>query len=82
MSTKNANKMLTSIGKGRSETAFVKSYQEEQNPEDLVEEGLGLALSSWAEWDGGKLMRVFASALEDSNFHTEAEAVREMEKNL
>lgn len=44
------------------------------------EEGLGIAISRWAEWDGLSIMRVFRSALEDANFHDEAGLVFEMLK--
>ena len=44
------------------------------------EEGLGIAISQWAKWDGLSIMRVFISALEDANFHTEAAAVSKMLK--
>jgi len=50
-------------------------------PENLEErkiEGLGLAISQWSEWGGRIIMEVFKAALEDANFHDEAEQVQEM----
>lgn len=55
---------------------FVADYVREDNKEERAEEGLGIAVSNWAEWDGLKIMRVFFSALEDANFHKEAALVQ------
>lgn len=56
-------------------TTIVEKYQTpdrlRQN-ENLV---LGIAISSWAEWDGLRIMEVFAEALSDANFHTESSEV-------
>ena len=39
-------------------------------------ESLGAALSCHFAWDGIAIMEVFASALEDANFHAECAVVR------
>jgi len=41
------------------------------NPADADDtEALGVLVSQWTEWDGAKIVEVFASALEDANYHT------------
>lgn len=66
---------LTQIAEAQAQKSFIKSYLETQTKERLNEEAMGLAISHWTKWDGYKIMRVFASALEDANFHTEAAVV-------
>ena len=46
------------------------------------EEGLGIRVAQWAEWSGDVILRVFRSALEDANFHTEAALVEKMLEKL
>ena len=38
-------------------------------------ETLGAEIAARCEYDGGKIMKMFAAALTDANFHTEAAAV-------
>lgn len=38
-------------------------------------EALGIAIASHFHWDGLAIMRTFAAALEDANFHTESAVV-------
>lgn len=52
--------------------SFVKTYQASD------EEAFGLLLSKYFQWDGGAILSVAGHALEDANFHTEAEVVREL----
>lgn len=57
----------------------------EELPVDCTEsdeERMGRALAEWAEWDGALLLRLAGHALEDANFHREAEVVRQMEAAL
>lgn len=37
------------------------------------EEALGILISQHFQWDGYAIIRTFAEALTDANFHTEAE---------
>jgi hypothetical protein len=69
---------LDKIGYDRFQEAFTDDYVAQTSKEDGIEEGLGLAISSWAEWTGEKILRVAIHALEDSNFHTEAEKIQEI----
>jgi len=61
---------------------FTPEYIREADKYERQEQGLGIAISQWSEWDGLKILRVFRSALEDSNFHTEAAQVEEMIKKV
>jgi hypothetical protein len=42
------------------------------------EDALGILIAHHFTWDGEAILRVFEAALEDANFHTEAEAVAAM----
>lgn len=57
---------------------FTAEYANTTDIETRKVEGLGIALSQWAEWDGLKLLKVLYAALEDSNFHTENESIQAM----
>jgi hypothetical protein len=39
------------------------------------DEALGILVSNHYEWDGIGIMRAFAAALEDANFHTNARMI-------
>lgn len=41
---------------------------------------LGIILSKYLEWNGIEILEASASALEDANFHREAEVVRSLSK--
>jgi hypothetical protein len=41
------------------------------------EDALGIAVAGWAQWDGGKIVETFLSALTDANYHALAATVRE-----
>ena len=62
--------------------AFASHYDDPETRTEREEEGLGIAVSKWTQWDGAKIMRVFFAALKDANFHTEAAAVGEMLEKL
>ena len=66
---------LTQIAEDQAQKSFVPHHLKSVPKEELHERALGIAISQWARWDGHKIMRVFASALEDANFHTEAAIV-------
>ena len=57
---------------------FMPDYVRQTPANQLKEEALGILVSQWTEWDGLAIMRVFFSALEDANFHSEAGLVLEM----
>jgi hypothetical protein len=69
---------LNKLALEQSNESFKKEYIASTDEDQLKEEGLGILISKWAEWDGSTIMRVFRSALEDSNFHDEAEQVDKM----
>jgi len=72
------SEQLSAIGEQTARTTFTADFQRRTSLEQLVEQGLGIALSRWSGWDGLKLLRVLYSALEDSNFHKAAEQVQEI----
>lgn len=45
---------------------------------DREEIALGLVLAKVTHFDGGAVLRIAAHALEDANFHTEAETLRKL----
>lgn len=49
---------------------------------DKIEDAdaLGIMVSSYLHWDGFAIIRAFASALEDANFHDELEIVKQQFK--
>jgi hypothetical protein len=49
---------------------------------DEGEELAGRKLARLTEWDGAALLRIMAHALEDANFHAEAQAALTMEAAL
>lgn len=46
-----------------------------------IEECVGIAISKYFEWDT-RIFLVFYEALDDANFHTEAEEVREIAERV
>ena len=56
--------------------SFVKTYKATD------EEAIGLLLSRFFKWDGACIMKAASYALEDSNFHTESDAIDEMVKKV
>ena len=74
------NRKIQGIADYMAQNSFVSSFIRDDNLEQRQEDGLGIAISQWSEWDGLKIMRVFASALEDANFHTECAQVLEWVK--
>ena len=68
--------------KAAIEECFTEKYKRETNLEKRKMEGLGICISQYCEWDGLSIMQIFASALDDSNFHEEAAKVEEWIKSL
>lgn len=69
---------LDKIGMDQAKESFVDSFLENNDKETLIEEGLGIVLSRWADYTGARILKVAMLALEDSNFHDEAEKIQEM----
>ena len=74
MNTVNA---LEKISKHESVRRFNESYCTADNLQQRKIDGLGCAIAHYAGWDGLQIMKIFAAALEDANFHGECEKVRE-----
>lgn len=53
------------------------SFRLEYQATATDEEALGIMVSQFFEWDGAAIMRTLAEALEDANFHSEVEKLRE-----
>lgn len=68
---------INALAKERASEAFTEEFQSTASEEALIEGGLAMSISKWSDYDGCKIMRVFADALEDANFHSEAKTVRE-----
>ena len=66
---------LSSVADEAAENVFSERGLQTMSLELRRQEGLGIRISQWAEYDGRVIMIVFAAALEDSNFHSEAEQV-------
>ena len=52
-------------------TAFTPEYRKKATDA----EALGLIIAWYFEWDGLKILETSREALEDANFHTEAEVI-------
>jgi Fe-S cluster assembly ATPase SufC len=68
---------IQKIAEQKAATAFTKDYIREDNLAEKQNEGLGMAIAGWAEWEGLKIMRVFKAALEDANYQECATDVQE-----
>ena len=75
--TQQHKQMIERVALEAAEQCFVPSHRRPDNLEERKLEGLGIRLSQWAGYDGLALMRIAYSALEDSNFHTEAGIIYE-----
>ena len=67
---------LTKIAKYQSVRVFDADFQNDENRKQRENDGLGCAIAHYTEWDGLQIMKIFAAALEDSNFHGECANVR------
>lgn len=63
---------------GQIKQSFVENYQNKAT--DC--EGLGLLIARYFKWDGEKILETCAKALEDANFHGEADQIYTMLENL
>ncbi len=77
----NEEHQLTEILDGMIPDSFVPSYLEQTDQETLREEMLGILISRWTEWSGCQILRITAGALEDSNFHKDAELITHLAKS-
>jgi hypothetical protein len=57
---------LDEISEARHAASFKKGYPKNS---DTLREALGLAIASYCDWSGVKIMSIFVSALEDANYH-------------
>lgn len=70
------DEMLKVIIKNIRETSFVRGYDASD------EECLGIAIAHFFQWNGKKIMLASAEALQDANFHQEAEQLFERVKKF
>jgi hypothetical protein len=60
-----------------------QKYESANNPDAMKDEvALGILISKHFGWDGDAILRVTVAALEDANFHREAEVVDEIRDAL
>jgi len=68
---------LQQIADFQAVNAYVPSYiLTDENREERQDEGLGIAISKYCQWDGIQIMKIFMASLEDANFHGEASKVQ------
>ena len=68
------NDMLTQIGT-RGADGFTAEYKTPENFVERYHHGLGCAIATHCGWDGIAVMKIFAAALEDANWHSECAEV-------
>jgi hypothetical protein len=78
----NTAELIEKVAAHNAETTFSDKYKRPDNLEERRLEGLGIAIASWTSWAGDDIMVIFAAALEDANFHSEAGKVRDMLADL
>jgi len=79
MSTKlNSSELLSRIAIYEAEESLPPDHIRPDNVQERQENGLGIALARFCDWDGLPLLRIFHWALEDANYHAEAAQVWEM----
>ncbi len=66
--------VLKALIQAQIKKSFVPDYQSKATDSD----GLGLMISKYFEWDGLEILKTLSTALEDANFHTENQVVREL----
>ena len=77
------NRLLETVACQAAETVFVPQYQRPDNLDERKIEGLGVAISQWAQWDINTILLVSAAALEDANCPGDLVAIlREMPASL
>lgn len=71
-----ATAQLDAIACEAANECFVDSYKTDENLEDRKDNGLGIRIAQYTQWDGDQIMRIFMYALEDANFHGQAAIVQ------
>lgn len=71
-----ASEMIENAAVQAAGQFFTDDYVNNSTIEERKVEGLGIAISIWADWTGLTIMEVFANALEDANYHKQCEIVR------
>lgn len=61
---------------------WVDKYERNNSQREQDAEDLGMTIAAWADWDGILIFKTFISALEDANFHTECEVIKNMLENI
>lgn len=69
---------MQKIAEYKAVEAFTEEYVAKTPLAERVPEALGIALAGWAGWDGTMILKVAAAALEDANYHSEAEILLHM----
>ena len=69
METAEVKKAVGTVLEQIKKESFVDGYKASD------EEAMGLLVSKYFEWDGLSILRASHDALEDANFHSEAEVV-------
>ncbi len=69
-------KDLKELIRDKKLSAFVQDYCASD------QEALGLLIAQYFEWDGIHILETLKCALEDANFHSEAEKIDEIIKKL
>jgi len=70
------------IGSQQAREWFTPEFIERSTEREIQIQGLGIALAKWSTWDGLEILKVCYAALEDANFHSEAEKIQEMINNI
>ena len=69
------NEQLKKMALDQAKESFIDSWLK-KTPEDEQEiNGLGILIANHYEWDGVRIMKAFAIALEDANFSTESATI-------
>lgn len=74
----NTTELIEQAATIKANESFTEDYVKNTPIDKRKEQGLGIAIATWSDWSGTKIMRVFMEALEDANFHDEAAQVAEM----
>lgn len=58
--------------------SITAEYQTDDRLRENENSVLGVAISQWAEWDGIRITEVVVEALDDANFHGQADINRDL----
>lgn len=61
---------------------FIESHVQTSTSENLRLEALGVLVSQFCNWSGNLILKVALEAMDDANFRTEAEQLREMLRKI